>query len=241
MSREMVGVRFGVKPHNVWTHMRWLLAGKRSATKPLVAYALEFLILTAVRKGQAVGARWEDIDFEDRVWDCPPEGHKTGKKTGQYHIVPLSDAAMAVLEKMKELQRGNESEFVFPGGSRSGHMSVAMVNIFMKRFGRNDAVGRAIKAGKIAGGQGNGGEWYIDAVPHGFRTTFKVWAVEHGYPEEDSEMALAHTVGSAVRNVYARFAQRIEPRRLMMQAWAEHCGRTEPLDAKVIPMRSTAK
>jgi integrase len=75
-------------------------------------------------------------------------------------------------------------------------------------------------------------------MPHGFRTTFKGWAVEHGYPDDDSEMALAHTVGTSVRNIYARHAHRIEPRRLMMQSWADYCGRTEPLDAKIIPMRS---
>jgi integrase len=72
---------------------------------------------------------------------------------------------------------------------------------------------------------------------HGFRTTFGNWSVDHGYEERDSEMALGHMVGNAIRSIYKRNATRIEPRRLMMQAWADYCDRTEPLPAEVIPLR----
>ena len=67
-----------------------------------------------------------------------------------------------------------------------------------------------------------------DVTIHGFRTTFGSWSVEHGYEERDSEMALGHVVGNNVRNIYKRNAHRIEPRRLMMQAWADYCGQTTP-------------
>jgi hypothetical protein len=44
-------------------------------------------------------------------------------------------------------------------------------------------------------------------------------------------------VGSSVRTIYKRNAARIEPRRLVMQAWADYCDRIEPLPAEVIPFR----
>src|SRR5262249_1253395 len=88
-SLREVAARFGVRAWNIMVHGRWKAEGELSLTHPLAAYALEFLILTAVRREQAARARWEDIDEQDWVWDCPPEAHKTGKKTGQYHIVPL--------------------------------------------------------------------------------------------------------------------------------------------------------
>jgi integrase len=221
VALSRIAARLGVSSSTAWQtltrHERWRAAGgTNQPVRPISSYALDFLILTAVRKGQAVEARWEHIDLEDRIWICPPEGHKTGKKTGEAHIVPLSDQAMAIITEMKELQKasGQNSEFVFVGQSRTGHVSESKINSLMKQDLKR-----------------------TDCVPHGFRTTFACWSVEHDYSERDSEMALAHTVGSTVRNIYKRFAQRIEPRRLMMQDWADECDRTEPLDAKIIPMR----
>ena len=207
-----------------WRH--WRASSRAScgifSKRPIAAHALEFMILTAVRREQAAKARWEDIDFADRIWICLPDAHKTGRKTGASHIVPLSDAAMAIVTEMKEIQKasGQDSEFVFAGRitggvkSSTGHLTTSMINKFMEKYLKR-----------------------TDCVPHGFRSTFATWSVEHGYDERDSEMALAHTVGNNVRNIYKREAYRIEPRRLMMQAWAEFCGRSAPLDAKIIPMR----
>jgi len=205
--------RFGIDWNCIAQHERWKETEGQGNVGPrsTVAYALEFLILTAVRREQAAKARWEDIDETDWVWDCPPEGHKSGKKTGKYHIVPLSKAAVAVLQELQA--NGRKGEFVFATKSKSGqigHIHPQTINIFQNRQLRR-----------------------TDCVPHGFRTSFKGWAIEHGYPEEDSEMALTHTIGTSVRNVYARFAERIEQRRVMMNAWAEHCARTEPLGTGV--------
>jgi hypothetical protein len=78
-----------------------------------------------------------------------------------------------------------------------------------------------------------------DLTVHGFRATFKSWQVDH-YPhfEIAGEMALDHAVGTEVRRIYARDAKMIKQRRQLMDAWAAYCGRTEPLDAKIIPMRA---
>ncbi len=175
--------------------------------------ALEFLVLTTVRKKQVLLMRWADIDLEDKIWVC--ERHKTKKKTGKDYVVPLSRQAIAVLDAMREYQKTyGESEYVFSG------------KLARKPIGHNtlnDLLGR------MPGREG--------LTLHGFRTSFGVWSVEHGYEERDSEMALGHVVGNTVRNIYKGNANRIEPRRLMMQAWADYCDRTEPLPAEVIQFK----
>jgi integrase len=78
-----------------------------------------------------------------------------------------------------------------------------------------------------------------DLTLHGFRTTFKSWAIEmgSGTDDQDSERALGHGVGGEMSQLYGRLAKRLEPRRRLLEAWAEYCGRTEPLPAKVVPFR----
>jgi integrase len=189
----------------------------------LAAYAIELLILTAVRKGETVAAEWKEIDWDDKLLIIPWQKHKGGKKTKDDHVIPLSDAAMAVLQAMKEWQEANgiKSDYVFPGGrvgTRGGHLSKGAANNFLK-----NSLGRP------------------DVTIHGFRTTFGSWSVEQGYEERDSEMALGHVVGNNVRNIYKRNAHRIEPRRLMMQAWADYCGQTTPPAADVVVNFQQAK
>ena len=60
------------------------------------AKALEFAILTAARTGEVIGARWEEIDVEARLWVVPAERMKAGRE----HRVPLSDAAMAIITRI---------------------------------------------------------------------------------------------------------------------------------------------
>jgi integrase len=76
------------------------------ADTEVAARALEFLILTAARTGEVIGALWEEIDFRARLWTVPADRMKAGKE----HRVPLSGAAMAILEAMREQGRG---KFVF--------------------------------------------------------------------------------------------------------------------------------
>jgi integrase len=74
------------------------------------ARALEFLILTAARTGEVLGARWEEIDLQAAVWTVPPERIKGGRE----HRIPLSDRALTILRQLPR-----EGELVFPG-QRSG-------------------------------------------------------------------------------------------------------------------------
>jgi integrase len=69
---------------------------------------LEFTILMAARSGEVLGARWEEIDFQTKVWTVPPERMKGGRE----HRVPLSERALIIFVELREARM---SEFVFPG------------------------------------------------------------------------------------------------------------------------------
>jgi integrase len=87
------------------------------------ARALEFLILTAARTGEIIGAKWPEIDLEKRVWTIPAARTKTRKE----HRVPLSSRAMEILQK---LPREDGNEFVFIGGREgAGLSSMAMLEL----------------------------------------------------------------------------------------------------------------
>jgi integrase len=97
----------------------------------IAARALEFLILTASRTGEARFARWSEIDFAARVWTIPGERMKGGKE----HRVPLSDRALAIL---RELPRGGGA--VFGGRSNGGFMNQdAMADVLAKLRSRETA------------------------------------------------------------------------------------------------------
>ena len=70
--------------------------------------ALEFLILTATRSGEARGAMWNEIDLPRAAWTLPPQRMKAGLA----HTVPLSPRAVEILRKVAGQQRGG---LVFPG------------------------------------------------------------------------------------------------------------------------------
>jgi integrase len=74
----------------------------------IIPRALEFVILTTVRTGEGLGARWDEIELSARVWVIPAERMKGGKE----HRVPLSNRAVAILQAMAEFRH---SDFVFPG------------------------------------------------------------------------------------------------------------------------------
>jgi integrase len=161
--------------------------------------ALEFMAMTAARSGEIRGARWSEIDLDERLWTIPADRMKAGKE----HRVPLTDAAVDLLSRLERLAG---SPFVFPA-ARGGMLSDAALSACMKRINVANAPG------------------YLDsrsgrpAVPHGLRSTFRDWAAERTeYPREMAEIALAHSVGSDVERAYRR-GDMVEKRRSMMDAW----------------------
>jgi integrase len=133
-------------------------------------------------------------------------------KAAKEHRVPLSAAALAILEDMAAVRMG---EFVFPG-SRSG------------RALSDTALRAAIQT---AGS---------DTTVHGFRSSFRDWAGnETNFPREIAEQALAHAIGNAVEVAYRR-EDALEKRRLLMQSWADFCARLAGT-GDVIPLRQRAE
>lgn len=86
------------------------------AVEGMAARALEFAILTAARSGEALGARWDEIDMAGKVWTLPAHRMKGGRE----HRVPLSPRAVAIVY---EMQQARLSEFVFPGVRRGKPLS----------------------------------------------------------------------------------------------------------------------
>lgn len=169
-----------------------------------VARALEFLALTAARSGEVRGARWDEIDFEHRLWIIPASRMKMQRE----HRVPLSQQALDLLVALPRL---DTNPLVFPA-ARGGPLSDMALSMLMKR---------QHAASIEAGGQG-----FVDrvtkrpAVPHGMRSTFRDWVAERTqYPGEMAEVALAHRISNAVEAAYRR-GDMVEKRRGMMEDWA---------------------
>jgi integrase len=128
-------------------------------------------------------------------------------KIGKEHKVPLSDRALAMLA---ELPR--EDTLVFPS-VRAG-----------KGLG-NHALLRVLERLQ-----------YDRVTTHGFRASFRTWAAERtGFEREVAEMALAHTIPSAVERSYKRTTL-FDRRKLLMQMWADFCAGKD-VDGEVVPLR----
>jgi integrase len=92
--------------------------GKLRERESVPALALEFLILTAARSGEVLGATWKELDLGSQVWVIPASRMKAGRE----HRVPLSGRALAILERMAEIRTG---DLVFPGQRRGRPVSKA--------------------------------------------------------------------------------------------------------------------
>jgi integrase len=89
--------------------------------------ALEFLILTAGRTGEVLGAKWDEIDLANRRWTVPA----TRMKAGRMHRVPLTDRALAILADLPEIRTG---EHVFPGLKRGRPLSNMAMEAVLRRM-----------------------------------------------------------------------------------------------------------
>ena len=104
---------------------------RRVAEQPgIAARLLTFTILTAARTGEAIGARWLELDLNAGLWTVPGERMKGGAE----HRVPLSKPALAVLAQM----RGLDETFVFPGGRRGKPLSNMAMLVLLRRMDRSD-------------------------------------------------------------------------------------------------------
>lgn len=135
---------------------------------------------------------------------------KERMKAGREHRVPLSPAALALVKSMPKVA-GSPYVFAAPRGGMLSDMTLSAVMRRMK----------------------------VDAVPHGFRSTFRDWAGERtSYPRDVCEMALAHTISNQAEAAYRR-GDMLDKRRRLMNEWAEFVSRVET-KGSVIPMNRGA-
>jgi integrase len=129
-------------------------------------------------------------------------------KAGKKHRVPLSEPTIKLL---KALPRFEGSPYVFPA-VRGGMLSDMSISAVTRRMG-------------------------LDVVPHGFRSSFKDWCrTSTAFPDEVSELALAHVNSDATRAAYAR-DELLTQRQKIMADWAKYCGTLPRKSAKVVPIR----
>ena len=157
------------------------------------ALATEFIILTNCRTSEAINATWAEFDLGEKRWTIPAERMKAAKE----HVIPLSEPALAVLQRLKA--EAKEGEFVFPGGKKNTALSNMACLALLKRMGRGDL------------------------TVHGFRSSFRDWAGEAtAHPREVIEHAMAHQLKDKAEAAYAR-GSLLERRRVLMADWAQYC------------------
>lgn len=150
--------------------------------------ALRWSILTATRGMAARGARFDEIEGD--VWTVPADRMKGLRGKVRDFRVPLSSAALDVLEDCRAHAR---NDYLFPS-PRAGHVTVQALTKVLNRMG---------EAGR----------------PHGFRTSFRSWIQDtEAAPYDVAETALAHIVGSKIERSYAR-SDLLDQRRVLMERW----------------------
>jgi integrase len=159
-----------------------------------VRSALQLMALTFCRTNEIRFAEWREFDFADRLWRIPAERMKMKRD----HLVPLSNQAVAVLEKLRPYS--GKEQYVFPG-YRSETVP----------FG-NTALQKAIRVMGFEQGE---------MCPHGFRSMASTLLNELGYNADWIERQLAHVPHGQVRGIYNR-AEYLPERRRMLQEWADY-------------------
>ena len=140
----------------------------------VAARALEFVILTATRTSETIGAQWDEIDLDKGLWVIPADRIKAGKE----HRVPLSAPALAIV---KQQAKTKEGVFVFPGGKRGKPLSTNALLALLKRMERGDLTAHGFRS--------TFRDWAAEQT---------------NYARDVAEMALAHTIGDKVEAAYRR-------------------------------------
>ena len=158
-----------------------------------IRLAFEFLVLTATRSAEVRLATWREVDLVSMVWTIPEERMKAKRE----HRIPLSKRAIEVLRAAEQLRPSPQPHELVFTSVRGRRIDASVVSKMITRLG-------------------------IDAVPHGFRSSFRDWASERtDHPREVVEAALAHTVRDQTEAAYAR-SDLFERRRHLMDDWADY-------------------
>ncbi|MCG9702749.1 tyrosine-type recombinase/integrase [Vibrio natriegens] len=157
---------------------------------------IEWQLHTMVRPGEAAGARWDEIDWDNQLWCIPAERMKKKRD----HVVPLTKQTLSILEEMKAITGHGVSEYIFASyKDATRHCCSETANMALKRMGFKGLL-----------------------VSHGLRALASTTLNEQPqFAGDVVEAALAHVDKDKVRAAYNR-TQYIEPRREMMHWWSGH-------------------
>lgn len=154
---------------------------------------IEWSLHTLVRPSEAAGARWDEIDLEDKVWRIPEDRMKKRRP----HVVPLTDHTLALLEVMQPIS--GHREHIFPGDRKpTAPTNSQTANAALKRMGY---------AGQL--------------VAHGLRSLGSTTLNAQGFDGDVIEAALAHADKDEVRRAYNR-TDYLERRKPLMRWWSNH-------------------
>jgi len=167
-----------------------------ASIKRVTRFLIEWQLHTLTRPGEAAGTRWDEIDFENKLWIIPAERMKKRRE----HAIPLSNQAIELLESIKPIS--GHRDFVFPSDRNPRtHINNETANMALKRMGFE---------GRL--------------VSHGLRSLGSTTLNEHEFNPDIIEAALAHIDKNQVRSAYNR-AEYIEKRRELMNWWSDHIGK----------------
>jgi integrase len=159
---------------------------------------LEILILTACRSGEVRMMCWDEIDFENAIWAIPA----SRMKANAAHRVPLTSRVYEVLQYKQQIKT-DDNPLVFQSRKGAPYSDMTMTKFLRDQRIESDTNERV-------------------ATAHGFRSSFRDWVSENGYPRDVAERALAHTIKNATEAAYHR-TDLLDRRRVMMQAWQDFC------------------
>ena len=173
--------------------------------------ALELLILTGVRSQEVRLATWAEFDLEGGLWSIPADHMKRSKA----HMVPLSDAALAVLAKAAALKLAGTDQ-VFPGANGAPMSDMTLLKVLR--------------------------DMSEPFHVHGFRSSLTDWAANEGFADAVVEAALAHKTPDAVQAAYRRTTYLGTPdqpgaRVKLMAEWGRYCAGGASGGAVVVPIR----
>ena len=160
---------------------------------PITRLAVKLMAYVFLRTSELIEGQWPELNWKEARWDIPKERMKGAK---QPHIVPLSRQTIEVLKELW-IYRKNDI-WMFPGERTNDHMSNNTLLGALETMGYK---------GKMTG--------------HGFRGIASTILHEMGYESEHIETQLAHGPADEIKGAY-NWAKYLEPRRKMMQDWADY-------------------
>lgn len=147
-----------------------------ASIKKVTRFLIEWQLHTMTRPNEAAAARWDEINFEERIWHIP----STRMKMRRDHIIPLTEQTLALLQAIKPIL--GHREFIFPAErDPKTHCNVQTANAALVRMGLKNRT-----------------------TAHGFRSLASTTLNEQGFDPDVIEAALAHTDKNQVRSAYNR-------------------------------------